>query len=326
VASEVRPRHRPVPPVLRVSVVEDDPSTLLARFEFQAGVDADLTTGLDFLGGSMSQECWQVNSTVVAGQEDSVSWRQAGGLLFLSCLVADDGRVDPAPIAEHAYRRLLEVAERRGCPKLLRAWNFMPAINRGDGDDERYRRFCLGRAQALEAAGIGGPELCAGTAIGGDQPGLRIMILASSEAGINLENPRQVSAYDYPPIYGPRSPSFARATALHQSDGGVLLLISGTASVVGHETVHDGNLSGQLDEIVVNLNALLEESARCLGRPHLTQFGSDSLFRAYVRHAEHWPQVRDRLARAWPQSQVVGLRGDICRSDLLVEIEAVTSG
>ena len=42
---------------------------------------------------------------------------------------------------------------------------------------------------------------------------------------------RQVSAYEYPRIYGPSSPSFARAT-LQPSISGAQLLIAGTASVV----------------------------------------------------------------------------------------------
>jgi len=155
---------------------------------------------------------------------------------------------------------------------------------------------------------------------------MRIFLLTGSRPGINIENPRQVSAYRYPRIYGPRSPSFARATALPQPDGQMLLMISGTASVVGHETLHEGDLIAQLDEIERNLRALLGESAARLARPGLKTFGPDALLRAYVRYRDDWPAVRDHLARAWPGVSVVGLEGDICRTDLLVEIEAVCAG
>jgi chorismate lyase / 3-hydroxybenzoate synthase len=155
---------------------------------------------------------------------------------------------------------------------------------------------------------------------------LRIMLLCGATPGINIENPRQVSAYHYPRIYGPRSPSFARATALVPDDGPALLMISGTASVVGHESVHGGDLDGQIEEIRLNLDALLETSAARLGRPALAHFGPDSLMRVYVRAAGDWPRIAQRFAEIWPGVPLVGLRGDICRADLLLEVEAVTAG
>lgn len=297
---------------------------ILARFGLGSPGDARLSSlGLDFLGGSLTEELWQLPGNLREGRHGDLLWRLAGGLLYLECVLPDPGRTDPASLAEQAYRQLLAAAELHGCPKLLRAWNYMPGINLGEGDQERYRRFCLGRARALEAAGVDAPALCAGTAIGGDDPHLRVMLLAGTEAGINIENPRQVSAYHYPRMYGPSSPSFARATALPRSDGQALLMISGTASVVGHETLHEGDLDAQIDEIRLNVEALLAESVRRLDRPGLAHLDGHSLVRVYVRHAEDWPHIQARLGEIWPGVPLAGLRGDICRADLLLEVEAV---
>ena len=311
---------------LRVDAEASDRFGLLARFDFSEPTAAARSIGLERLGGSVERECWRVDEPVLAGSEGRVDWWQAGETLFLSCVQADDGTADPAELTEVCYRDLLGLAKARGCPSLLRAWNYLPAINRGEGDSERYRRFCLGRGHALEALGIGETDLCAGTAIGGDDPHLRIFVLAGSRPGLHIENPRQISAYRYPRDYGPRSPSFARATALPRADGSVLLMISGTASVVGHKTLHAGDLDGQLEEIVVNLNALLAESVMRLGRPGLGQFGPHSLLRVYLRRSEDWPRVARQLGQAWPDTPLVGFRGDVCRSDLMIEIEAVTAG
>ncbi|MFU8830690.1 MAG: hypothetical protein ACNA7J_00920 [Wenzhouxiangella sp.] len=318
--------QHPQAPALRVVPCEPKAAKALLRFGFDIIGPGAFQTGLTVLGGDLREECWEVDDIVQVGHAGDVRWHQAGDLLFMAWEQPDNKRFDPAVAAEEAYHNLLAMADHRGCPKLLRAWNFMPSINLGEGDAERYRRFCLGRARALEAAGLTGADLCAGTAIGGEDPVMRVLVLAAPTAGINIENPRQLSAFRYPRIYGPRSPSFARATAMPQPDGRALLMISGTASVVGHETTHDGNLEGQVDEIVTNMNALLEESVRCLGRAGLASFGPESLVRVYVRHAEHWPAVHERLKRQWPDSPMVGLRGDICRSDLLLEVEAVTVG
>ena len=84
--------------------------------------------------------------------------------------------------------------------------------------------------------------LPAGTAVGTMSGPLKIHFLAARQPGTHVENPRQVSAYEYPRVYGPCSPSFARAT-LRPSISGSHLLIAGTASVVGHVSEHIGDPS-----------------------------------------------------------------------------------
>jgi chorismate lyase/3-hydroxybenzoate synthase len=309
---------------LRIEGELSEDSRALLQFALGESRPGAASCGLASLGGDLAGETWRVDASVDAGRDGDLRWRRAGDLLFLALEVEDDPASDPSPRVEAAYDRLLERAQRAGCRQLLRAWNYLPGINDGDGDEERYRRFCLGRASALERAGYGDGELCAGTAIGSDEPVLRIYLLCAPHAGINIENPRQVAAYRYPRRYGPRSPSFARATALPGADASWLLMISGTASVVGHETLHEDDAAAQLEEIIRNLETLLAEAAHQLGRAELAEFDARSLLRVYVREAGDWPMIERRLRERWPAARLAGLRGDVCRSDLLVEIEAVS--
>jgi chorismate lyase / 3-hydroxybenzoate synthase len=49
-------------------------------------------------------------------------------------------------------------------------------------------------------------------------------------------------------------------------------------------------------------------------------------YRVYIRHAKDYPAIRDVLfARLGATADVVYLQADICRADLLVEIEAMAS-
>lgn len=323
----MRPDYRshpcPVAGSPRVRVVPQPGEHSLIDYAFGASGPGKWSCGLAFLGGDLVRESWQVEGPVKTGNDDGIAWRRSDELAFLVLETDDDGRGDPAERVEQSYARLLRLADHHGCPWPLRMWNFMPGINRGHADQERYRRFCVGRARAMGQAGLGDATLCAGTAIGGDEPVLRILALCGARPGVQIENPRQVSAYQYPRSYGPASPSFARATAMPQPDGSVLLLVSGTASVVGHGSRHDGDVDAQVEEILANLAHLLAASAARLGRPGLARCGDGSLLRVYVRHAGHWPHVYQRLLEAWPGSRIAGFRGDICRRDLLVEIEAV---
>lgn len=263
--------------------------------------------GLPRLGGDYAFESW------CAADAD---------VRVLALGEPDDPALDAALPAERLYRALIERLRDSEHPYPLRLWNYFPAINCGAGDEERYRRFCVGRGRALEAAGLADAQMCAATAIGGELPEMQVVALVGRRPGVSIENPRQVSAWNYPRSYGPRQPAFARATAVPLVDERWALLISGTASVVGHATAHPGNVVAQTDEAVSNLEALLRNAAGTLDRPGLAEFGPDSLARVYVRDAADWPAVEARLRARWPALRLCGLRGDVCRSDLLVEIEA----
>lgn len=222
-----------------------------------------------------------------------------------------------------AYRRLLAQARALGYPHLLRAWNYFPHINLASDGMERYQRFCAGRHQALAEGLSGFPRtLPAGTAVGTMSGPLKIHFLAARQPGMHVENPRQVSAYDYPRVYGPRSPSFARAT-LQPSISGSHLLIAGTASVVGHVSEHIGEPHKQTLEIIHNLNALVTHTEQLHGVTRGQWYGQ-ALFKIYIRHPEHVAMVSDILKEQLPShTQVLYLQGEMCRSELLLEIEGI---
>jgi len=153
-----------------------------------------------------------------------------------------------------------------------------------------------------------------------DSP-LVVYFLAARTPPSFVENPRQVSAYHYPPEYGPRSPTFSRA-CLSNFAGGPMLFISGTASIIGHETVHVGDAAAQTREALRNIDALLQEANQLAAPP--ARFAIENLrFKAYVRHATDLPAVKSELrAAAGPAAQVLYLQADLCRRDLSIEIEA----
>ena len=137
-------------------------------------------------------------------------------------------------------------------------------------------------------------------------------LLACDQPGTRVENPRQVSAWRYPRQYGRTPPSFARATALPAGDA---LAISGTAAVVGHASAHQDDLDAQVREILTNLDALLASTHMPAG------FNAQSPLKVYVRHAEDARQVRELLHQHLPDVPLIMLNADICRSELLVEID-----
>lgn len=290
---------------------------ILAAFGFGAGApDVDdprwLRIPLECFDAPAPLEVWQVDAKVVSGRQDNVRWSAGGGWLFAAVELDErtTGGIESA--ARQAYTELRQFMSMRGERHVLRIWNYIADINRGDGDAERYKQFCEGRA-----AGLGdffAAAYPAATAIGHHHrdPVLQIYLLACVEDGVAVENPRQTSAWRYPRQYGRTSPGFARGMLLPARDA---LAISGTAAVVGHASAHAGNLEAQLEETLLNLEALLATADMPAG------FDTHSPLKGYVRHATDASRVRELLQRRLPGVPVLLMHGDVCRRELLVELD-----
>ncbi|MFN3902030.1 pteridine-dependent deoxygenase [Rehaibacterium terrae] len=268
--------------------------------------------------GAAPFEVWRVDGQVRADRRGGIATAVGGGLAFGAIEVDEAPAGGIAAAAEAAYDRLCGWLADNGFGHVQKAWNYIDAITEGDGDAERYRQFCVGRERGLRGRW---PRYPAATAIGchDGRRVLQVYWLAAREPGTPLENPRQVSAFRYPRQYGPQPPGFTRA--LLPASPALPLLISGTAAVVGHASMHAGDLAAQFDEVFRNLDSLLLVARA--ERPGLpAAFGADSPLRVYVRRQEDLPAVRARLARHLPgHVPRLLLVGEVCRRELLVEID-----
>ncbi|MGP1609120.1 MAG: hypothetical protein ACTS5G_00335, partial [Burkholderiales bacterium] len=211
-----------------------------------------------------------------------------------------------------------------GYPHPFRFWNYITDINAHSFGLERYRQFNLGRQDAFLVHGrdVTGnvPAACA---LGSAHGPLTIAFLAGRVAPLSIENPRQTSAYEYPKQYGLRSPTFSRAclVSLGQEE---VLFISGTASVVGHATLHPADVVAQTRETVTNIKAVLAEANRLSSQSGFDLSGLH--YKVYVRHPADLAQIRNELTHCVGDTlNAVYLQADVCRQDLLLEIEATAA-
>jgi len=263
---------------------------------------------------------------VRSGSQGLVRWCEAGPLLFGRIAVDESAFAEEAPsrlmdLTAAAYRDLFATLETRGFPTLARVWNYLPHINLESHGLERYRQFNAGRQVAFAASGrplVGNvPAACALGTHGGP---LSIAFLAARGEFLPVENPRQVSAYHYPRDYGERSPTFSRAGIL-RLNGRELLFVSGTAAIVGHRSLHPDDVVAQTHETVANLRSVLAVAAKTSPRVPARLESLD--FTVYLRHAEDLGRVRGALAEALDGApRCTFVEADVCRADLLVEIEA----
>jgi chorismate lyase / 3-hydroxybenzoate synthase len=223
---------------------------------------------------------------------------------------------------ETAYREIFEVLATTEHRYPIRIWNYLPDINREADGDERYRHFNSARQSAFLSSGrttFGSVPAASALGSPAGSP-ISIYFLAARHPPVMIENPRQTSAYHYPPKFGIHSPVFSRACVLSGA-AGTSLFVSGTASIVGHETIHQGDVVAQTRETLANIRALLDEANRVVGS---ARYSPDGLkLKVYVRQPGDLRAIEAVLTAALPESTcIVYLQADVCREDLLVEIEA----
>lgn len=328
------PPAPPLPAPLRVEHVATaeagaalaDPR-LLALIGFGASPPTVLTdprvawVPLEVAGDAPVFEAWYGAAPAVSATGDGLALTHDGTLLFghLHLDEAEAGGLEAA--TRTAYARIFAGLQRHAYPHLLRIWHYFPDIGGvGSGTLDRYQAFCRGRFSALaQALSEFEPALPAASALGSHRPGLAMQFLAARQPGLQIENPRQISAFRYPPQYGPRSPAFSRSMLLPGGEAAEPLLISGTASIVGHRSCHAGDATAQLAETIGNISLLLAAAAAKRNRPFRV-----AALRAYLRRPDSADAVRSAIAGRYGAGvPLLLLAAEICRRELLLEIEAV---
>jgi chorismate lyase / 3-hydroxybenzoate synthase len=230
-------------------------------------------------------------------------------------------------ITADAYHTLAKVLHEAGNRHPVRIWNFVPGILSPVGDGlDRYMKFNAGRYQAFSqwfgGAGEFSRFLPAASAVGHQGNDLVIHVLAARDPGVAVANPRQLAPYRYSRRFGPLPPCFARATRVSAPGGRDLLMVGGTASVRGEDSVHVGNLPAQLQETFANLAALAGAAwPEVAGDLALKCFSG---LRVYHVRAADLSMIRSAVAAAFAHPmRVEWFHADLCRGDLLVEIEGL---
>lgn len=271
---------------------------------------------------------------VLAVEFDGIRWVHCGGIR------ADAASGDPYEESLGAFERMRRqlATAGMGFERVVRTWIYVNRITEGEGGLHRYGELNRARTdfyRDLRFAGgpdAGGPVRPAypastGIGTGGERITMACLAMESRRPDVfrlSLENPRQTPACDYHPVYSPQSPKFSRAMAVVQGHF-VSTLVSGTASIVESRTVHAGDVVRQTEQTLENIGHLMapENFARH-GLPGAGATLEDvAKLRVYVKRPGDYEACRGVVERVLPRVPAIYLAADVCRPDLLVEIEAV---
>lgn len=225
----------------------------------------------------------------------------------------DGGEVQARQMFENA-RSLVE-ANGSHFSHVVRTWIYLPHIL------QWYREFNAARTASYERFGVFDEPwpgvLPASTGIQGAAPGpaqcVMDLVAVEALAGEDLEvrrinNPRQSEATSY-------GSSFSRAVEVTHA-GVSHLYVSGTASINERgETVYAKDLEGQIFRTMTNVGVLLQSSG--------VGWEDVCIATAFFKTADYIPAL-DRVLRTLgvPRFPVVSVVADVCRPELLFELEA----
>ncbi len=295
-------------------------------------------------GQALAIEAWAVGGDdaeiqflepgIVTVAYDGLRWIHLGGIA-------------PSPSVSTAYAqakqafdemaRRLDVAG-ASLQDVVRTWLYVGGITEIEHDVERYRELNRARTDFFteqEAKGRmsvhreGLAYYPASTGIGMAGRGLLVSCLALQSQRkdlrlLPLENPLQTSAFQYAHRFSAKSPKFSRAMAVVVGDY-VTTWISGTASIVNSESVHLGDIEQQTEQTIDNIQNLI--SRENFERHGVPGAGSElrdlAKVRVYVKRPEDFATCRAICERRFGPLPIIFAQADVCRSELLVEIEGV---
>lgn len=218
---------------------------------------------------------------------------------------------------------------------IIRQWNYIGNITGHNKQNEQiYQIYNNARAEFYKE--VQWPNgYPAATGIGTDFNGIIVSCIAFKNNVVNkktiysLDNPLQVAAHIYSkevllgstPNSIKETPKFERAKLIDIADN-VLCFISGTAAIRGEYSVHLQSPQMQTELALDNIEYLI--SNKNLQNNSCPEFSLEICnLRVYIKNKDHYQIIRSTIEKRMPKTPAIYLFTDICRSELLVEIEGV---
>ncbi len=285
-------------------------------------------------GGPGRVEIERHGEQVTIVRHGGVAWTH------ISQVVPETAEPGVYPRSLDAFARMRRLLSERNVAfeQIIRTWLYLGDIVGPEGETQRYMELNRARSDYYEDTrflskfvlpGVTETVYPASTGIGTDIRDVIMGCIAVTTKRDDLviqplENPLQTSAFDYMASYGPKSPKFSRAMALTAGDCATFF-ISGTASITQSESQHIEDVEAQTNQTLDNIAALIGERNTCQhglrGRGALLR--DLALVRVYVKRQQDYEKTRMVCEERLGQVPVIYTVADVCRPELLVEIEGI---
>lgn len=209
---------------------------------------------------------------------------------------------------------------------IYRQWNYIQGITVLNDGSQNYQEFNDARS-IFYSSDVWNNGYPAATGIGTGRGGVMIEFSAIKEEEVPnkpIDNPMQVAAHNYSQevldgkvieeLKERTTPKFERARLL-----GSTIFISGTAAIKGEHSNHSTNAVEQTAETMEIMDRLVSKE----NIPVANNGSHYRFLRVYVKNECDIPTVREFMEAHYPTVCKQYLVADICRPELLVEIEGL---
>lgn len=257
-------------------------------------------------------------------------------LLFVEGIPATDFAESVQMQSQEVFGRLESVLSLCGfaVDDIVRQWNYIGNIVSYRSGKQNYQEFNDART-CYYKSGLWRNGYPAATGIGASGDGIIVGGIAFKKLGEQsacihpIDNPLQVAAH----VYSKRvliddavdavksTPKFERAKLIETSRG-ACCFVSGTAAIRGEQSATSLSAAEQTVMTIENVEHLVskENLMRYGCRPYDLRYAQLHVF---IKYAEDYEAVRAVVEAAYPQLEVIYTIADVCRSELLVEVEAI---
>jgi len=262
---------------------------------------------------------------------------QSARMLFLSGVKADH-TLKIREQADSVFSDILDIMQGENMPlsSIVRQWNYIPdilGIKDGLQNYQQFndsRSFCYSKTNFTDgypaATGIG--TCCSGVSIDLDA----MHPLDNSCKIIPVNNHLQVPAHFYSSavLVGKEdkrsgtktTPKFERAKVIACANKGIIY-ISGTAAIRGEMSTNDQGIEEQTSTTLEHIDHLIANNTLAVSGINGVNNISLSSLRIYLKDGQSYEVVKNIIEKKYPGVQAVYLKGDVCRPELLIEIEGL---
>ena len=254
-------------------------------------------------------------------------------MLFIEGIPACDFSAKVSVQSEEVFAKLDTLLTKYGfeVDDIVRQWNYIGNIVSYKDGKQNYQEFNDARSRYYAkaewrngypaATGIGSTD---GIIVGG------IAFKKADSTGVYpIDNPLQVAAHVYSKSVlidddanaVKSTPKFERAKLI-ETAGGAYCFVSGTAAIRGEESVDPTSAKLQTIKTIENIEYLVskENLVRFGCKPYELKY---AFLHIFIKHAEDYEAVRSVVEEAYPSVTALYSLADVCRSELLVEIEGI---
>jgi hypothetical protein len=262
----------------------------------------------------------------------------AGRELIVGGVVGDDPADDFKTRSDRVFERIGRIMEREGFPvdSIVRQWNYIEGITRMERGRQHYQDFNDARSRFYSRAGWadGYPAATGiGSRTGGVTVELDALVAGADVVDMPLDNSLQVAAHTYSQgvLVGgvdcgaeqKTTPKFERARLIGRP-GDAIVLISGTAAIRGEASSVTDDVTEQTRITMENVEFLSSPgNINSRGGIVTGETRRFDLLRVYIKEPDHLGRVRDYMDSHYGDVPKFYLHADVCRPELLVEVEGV---